>query len=314
AEALGIAFGKVQATFADTATTPFAHSTSGSTTTFTSGLAALQAAEDAKRGVLETAARLLEVKPNELKLADGFVSVMDAPEIRIPLGHVIRRNQDQVVIGKASLRSGSKTHIINSFAAHFADLEVDHETGSVRVLRYVAVHDSGRIIHPEAARGQIMGGVVQGLGYALMEEIPIDPESGAPLTLNLDSFKIPNLMDIPPIEPVLIEHPDPVGPYGAKALGADRRPGKRRPANLEPRFLQNSQPNGYPAHRARVDRTPRPGWPLRRQGSRRRSACDCSRGRPQRRVRCTRRPHPRTPYHSGKGSARFPATGALRVN
>jgi len=219
AETLGIGFDKVQGTFADTATTPFAHSTSGSTTTFTSGLAALQAAEDAKRNVLEIAARLLEVKPNELKLADGFVSVMDAPEIRIPFGHVIRRNQDRVVVGKASLRSGSRTHIINSFAAHFAEVEVDPETGSVRVLRYVAVHDSGRIIHSETARGQIIGGVVQGLGYALMEDIPMDPESGAPLTLNLDSFKIPNLVDIPPIEPILIEHPDPVGPYGAKALG-----------------------------------------------------------------------------------------------
>jgi len=219
AETLGIGFDRVQGTFADTATTPFAHSTSGSTTTFTSGLAALQAAEDAKRNVLEIAARLLEVKPNELKLADGFVSVMDAPEIRIPFGHVIRRNQDRVVVGKASLRSGSRTHIINSFAAHFAEVEVDPETGSVRVLRYVAVHDSGRIIHSETARGQIIGGVVQGLGYALMEDIPMDPESGAPLTLNLDSFKIPNLVDIPPIEPILIEHPDPVGPYGAKALG-----------------------------------------------------------------------------------------------
>jgi CO/xanthine dehydrogenase Mo-binding subunit len=97
-------------------------------------------------------------------------------------------------------------------------VEVDPDTGSVRVLPYVAVHDSGRIIHPEAARGQIIGGV-QGLGYALMEDIPVDPESGAPLTLNLDSFKIPNLLDIPPTEAVLIEHPDPVGLYGAKALG-----------------------------------------------------------------------------------------------
>jgi xanthine dehydrogenase molybdenum-binding subunit len=219
AEALGIGFEKVLATFADTATTPFAHSTSGSTTTFTSGLAALQAAEDAKKGVLEIAARLLEVKPEELKIADGFVAVIDSPEIRIPIGHVIRRAKDQIVVGKASLRSGSKTHIINSFAAHFAEVEIDPETGLIRVLRYVAVHDSGRIIHPEAARGQIIGGVVQGLGYALMEDIPVDPESGAPLTLNLDSFKIPNLVDIPPIEPVLIEHPDPVGPYGAKALG-----------------------------------------------------------------------------------------------
>ena len=123
AETLGISLEKVQATFADTATTPFAHSTSGSTTTFTSGLAALQAAENAKRAVLEAAARLLEVEPSELKLADGFVSVMDAPEIRIPLGHVIRRNQDQVIVGNASLRSGSKTHIINSFAAHFPKLK-----------------------------------------------------------------------------------------------------------------------------------------------------------------------------------------------
>lgn len=219
AETLEMDFAKVQATFADTATTPFAHSTSGSTTTFTSGLAALKAAEDAKRQILETASRLLEVEPTKLQLHDGMVSVIETPEIRVPLGHVIRRHKDQIVIGEAKLRAGSKTHIINSFAAHFAEVEVDPETGCVRVLRYVAVHDSGRIIHPEAARGQIIGGVVQGLGYALMEEIPLDPESGVPQTLNLDTFKIPNFLDIPPIDAVLIEQPDPVGPYGAKALG-----------------------------------------------------------------------------------------------
>ena len=219
AETLGLSFDRVRATFADTATTPFAHSTSGSTTTFTSGLAALQAAEDAKRQTLKAAAQMLEVEPDALQLGDGFVFVIETPEIRIPLGHVIRRHKAPVVIGEAELRAGSKTHIINSFAAHFAEVEIDPETGAIRVLRYVAVHDSGRIIHPEAARSQIIGGVVQGLGYALMEEIPLDPDTGAPLTLNLDSFKIPNLADIPPIEPMLIEHPDPIGPYGAKALG-----------------------------------------------------------------------------------------------
>jgi len=219
AETLGLSFDRVQATFADTATTPFAHSTSGSTTTFTSGLAALQAAADAKRQTLKTAAQMLEVEPDQLQLQDGFVFVIETPEIRIPLGHVIRRHKEPGVIGKAQLRAGSETHIINSFAAHFAEVEVDPETGAIRVLRYVAVHDSGRIIHPEAARSQIIGGVVQGLGYALMEDMPLDPDTGTPLTLNLDSFKIPNLLDIPPIEPVLIEHPDPVGPYGAKALG-----------------------------------------------------------------------------------------------
>ncbi|MGH9895838.1 MAG: molybdopterin cofactor-binding domain-containing protein, partial [bacterium] len=76
-----------------------------------------------------------------------------------------------------------------------------------------------RAVNPEAAYGQIVGGVVQGLGYALMEEIPLDPESGAPLAMNLDSFKIPNLIDVPVIEPILLNRPDPIGPYGAKALG-----------------------------------------------------------------------------------------------
>lgn len=155
---------------------------------------------------------MLESDPAKRKIRDGMVSMIETPEIRVPLGHVLRRHKDQTVVGEAKLRAGSTTHIINSFAAHFAEVEVDPETGCVCVLRYVAVHDSGRIIHPEAARGQIVGGVVQGLGYALMEEIPIDPESGAPQTLNLDSFKIPNFLDIPPIDAgVLIEQPDPVG-------------------------------------------------------------------------------------------------------
>jgi xanthine dehydrogenase molybdenum-binding subunit len=219
AETLGVDFEKVHATFADTETTPFAHSTSGSTTTFTSGLAAQQAAEDAKRRLLESAAKLLEVEPAKVVLRNEFIAVADTPEMKIPVSHVIRRQPEQTIVGEAKLRAGSKTHIINSFAAHFAEVDVDPDSGSVRVLRYVAVHDSGRIIHPEAARGQIIGGVVQGIGYALMEEIPMDPDTGAPLTLNLDSFKIPNLLDIPPIEAVLIEQPDPIGPYGAKALG-----------------------------------------------------------------------------------------------
>jgi len=219
AETLGIGFDRVHATFADTAVTPFAHSTSGSTTTFTSGLAAEQAAGDAKRRLLEAAAKFLEADPDNLTWRDDCVAVTDAPEIRIPIAHVIRRQPEQVIVGEAKLRAGSKTHIINSFAAHFAEVEVDPECGAVRVLRYVAAHDSGRIVHPEAARGQIIGGVVQGIGYALMEEIPMDPDTGMPLTLNLDSFKIPNLIDIPSIAALLIEEPDPIGPYGAKALG-----------------------------------------------------------------------------------------------
>ena len=219
AETLGVDFEKVYATFADTDITPFAHSTSGSTTTFTSGLAAQQAAEDARQRLMSSAGKILEVEPGRLLLRDRFVAIADTPEIKIPIRHIIQRQPDQSIVGEAKLRAGSKSHIINSFAAHFAEVEVEPDTGAVRVLRYVAAHDSGRIIHPEAARGQIVGGVVQGIGYALMEEIPMDPDTGAPLTLNLDSFKIPNLIDIPTIEAILIEEPDPIGPFGAKALG-----------------------------------------------------------------------------------------------
>ncbi|MGH7830332.1 MAG: xanthine dehydrogenase family protein molybdopterin-binding subunit, partial [Candidatus Binatia bacterium] len=219
AETLGVRFESVKGIFADTEVTPFAHGTSGSTTTFTSGLAALQAAEEAKRQIKETASRLLEVEAGEIEIRDGIVIARSDPEQHLPLGHVVARRKERLVVGQASLRAGSKTHIINSFAAHFTEVEVDPESGAIRVLRYIAAHDSGRAVHPEAAYGQIVGGVVQGLGYALMEEIPLDPESGAPLAMNLDSFKIPNLIDVPVIEPILLNRPDPIGPYGAKALG-----------------------------------------------------------------------------------------------
>jgi len=219
AETLDLDFKDVHGTFADTEMTPFAHSTSGSTTTFTSGLAARKAAASAKRRLMEAAAKLLEVEAEKLRLRGRMIESIEDPELAVPVSLVIRRQPEQMIVGDARLRAGSTTHIINSFAAHFAELEVDPDTGAIKLLRYVAAHDSGRIIHPEAARGQVVGGVVQGIGYALMEEIPMDPDTGAPLALNLDSFKIPNLIDIPPIETLFIERPDPVGPFGAKALG-----------------------------------------------------------------------------------------------
>ena len=219
AETLGLRYGDVKGVFGDTQKTPFSHGTSGSTTTFTSGLASQQAAQHARQQIIETASRLLEAEADELDIRDGIVFARDEPDLHLPVGHVVMRRENRTVVGQARLRAGSKTHIINSFAAHFAEVEVDPESGVIRVLRYVAVHDSGRIIHPESARGQIVGGVVQGLGYALMEELPMDQESGAPLAFNLNEFKMPTLVDIPNIEPVLIERPDPFGPYGAKALG-----------------------------------------------------------------------------------------------
>ena len=135
AETLGMDMAKVHATFADTDTTPFAHSTSGSTTTFTSGLAAQQAAEDAKRRYSKAPRNCSKWSRRNCCWRDEFVVIVDTPEIKIPVGHVIRRQPEQTIVGEAKLRAGSTTHIINSFAAHFAAVEVDPDTGGVRVLQ-----------------------------------------------------------------------------------------------------------------------------------------------------------------------------------
>jgi CO/xanthine dehydrogenase Mo-binding subunit len=103
------------------------------------------------------------------------------------------------------------------FAAHFAEVEVDPQSGEVTILRYVAAHDVGKAINPMAVEGQIEGGVVQGLGYTLMEEVVFN--EGKIQNPDLQDYYIPTAMDIPPIESILVESKDPAGPYGAKGIG-----------------------------------------------------------------------------------------------
>ena len=103
-------------------------------------------------------------------------------------------------------------------AAHFAEVDVDTETGEVRVRRYVAAHDCGRALNPLAVEGQIRGGVVQGIGYALQEEMQINP-NGRPYTGNFSSLRLPRMNEVPQIEPIIVDVVDPVGPFGAKAIG-----------------------------------------------------------------------------------------------
>ncbi|MCX5976767.1 MAG: molybdopterin-dependent oxidoreductase, partial [Coprothermobacterota bacterium] len=90
-------------------------------------------------------------------------------------------------------------------------------TGQVRVLRVAAAHDMGRAINPQMARGQIFGGVAMGLGYALLEEVEL--RDGETRTLNFDTYELPTSADMPQVIPILVENPDPAGPYGAKSLG-----------------------------------------------------------------------------------------------
>jgi CO/xanthine dehydrogenase Mo-binding subunit len=123
------------------------------------------------------------------------------------------------VTGAASLTSGSTEAVINSFAAHFAEVEVDRLTGRIRVLRYVAAHDSGRIINPRMAENQVSGGVLQFLGIAMREELLIDKRTGVTLNPGFLEHKSTSMVDFPAIEVLFCGEPDPLGPYGAKALG-----------------------------------------------------------------------------------------------
>jgi CO/xanthine dehydrogenase Mo-binding subunit len=123
------------------------------------------------------------------------------------------------ITGTASVQSGSADYVLNSFAAHFAEVEVDTLTGRIRVLRYVAAHDSGRIINPRMAESQVSGGVLQFLGIAMREELLIDKQTGVTLNPGFLEHKSTSIVDFPAVEVLFCGGPDPLGPFGAKALG-----------------------------------------------------------------------------------------------
>jgi CO/xanthine dehydrogenase Mo-binding subunit len=193
AETLGIDPDRVDVVLADTLTTPPAHTTAGSTTTMTSGNAVKRAAEEARRQLAEQY---------------GSSNVNEA---------AARMTEDLVT--EASITSGSTEAIINSFAAHFAEVEVDTRTGRIRVLRYVAAHDSGRIVNPRMAENQVSGGVLQFLGIAMREELLLDRVTGVTLNPSFLEHKSTAIIDYPPVEVLFCGADDPLGPYGAKALG-----------------------------------------------------------------------------------------------
>jgi CO/xanthine dehydrogenase Mo-binding subunit len=217
AEVLHLPVSSVSGEFADTATTPPSHGTFGSSTTFSSGLAAKAAAEDVVAKLRALAGPLVELPIDDLDW-DGRHIRHRVEGPLLTLADLLSKSEQTRVEGHASVQPGSTTHIINAFAAHFAEVEVDTETGEVRVLRIVAAHDCGRPIHRKATESQIRGGVIQALGYALMESMRINP-NGTPYTGSFVSFRVPRMSDVPQVVPIIVDSADPVGPFGAKSVG-----------------------------------------------------------------------------------------------
>ena len=215
AEALGVGYEQVNEILGDSALTPEAPITAGSTVTFSAGLAVKQAATDLRSHLLSSASVLTDLPQSALDLASSGIVSRSGRQISF----TDLADHTGLVEVEASVSPGSTDYIVNSFGAHFAEVEVDTGTGAVRVLRYVAAQDSGRILNPRLAVNQVEGGVSQMLGFTLTEQMLTDPGHGATLNASFLEHKSPTILEYPDIEVIFADVVDPIGPYGAKALG-----------------------------------------------------------------------------------------------
>ena len=218
AEALGVAYEDVTVTFGDTRHTPEAPITAGSTATFSTGTATLKAAAELKAKILNDAAKHLNIDAAGLDIVGGRIVSGDGAAL-LALADAAALFGQRGTAVEASVTPGSSDYIVNSFGAHFAEVEVDTETGQVCVLRYVAAHDSGRILNPQLAANQVEGGVSQMLGFALSEQMLTDEQSGVTLNASFLEHKSPTIQEYPPVQVLFADVNDPIGPFGAKALG-----------------------------------------------------------------------------------------------
>ena len=185
AEALAVPLSKIEVVWGDTDRCPYSVGESGSRTTIQTGYAVTQAADALKRQIAEKG---------------------------LPTG-------ESVLVGSASPNPVLDGKVRAAFGAHFVEVEVDTELGTVRVLKYLAVHDSGRIMNPLAAKSQIKGGAIMGIGMALHEDLIYDRRNGQPLTAGFYGARLMTHRDAPEIEVIFIESDDGYGPYGAKSIG-----------------------------------------------------------------------------------------------
>jgi xanthine dehydrogenase YagR molybdenum-binding subunit len=176
-------------------------------TTPSVGPAVRMAAVDARGKILDAAAELLHCDPATLTLRDGKIFTEDGT-CALTLAELTKRLGNVMVMGQGTRGPNDRAVGLMSFGAQFAEVEVDADTGHVRVLRIVATHDVGRVINPTLAESQLEGGILQGLGYALFEERVLDEASGLPLNPTTHDYRIPTLADLPLIEARCLETVD----------------------------------------------------------------------------------------------------------
>ncbi|HEX9133518.1 MAG TPA: xanthine dehydrogenase family protein molybdopterin-binding subunit [Ktedonobacteraceae bacterium] len=210
----------VNVTHDSTDSMPYSGLSAGSKTTYTVGSAVLAAARDARTQLFTIAAEMLEASAEDMELQDGKVMVKGVPEKYVTLQQIATNSMNFGAAYEPVYGRGRSANRVSSpmFAAHLAKVAVDPETGEVRVLDYIAAQDVGRAINLAEVEGQIHGGVVQGIGWALFEGMTYD-EQGQLLTSTLMDYALPHSQDVPTITPLLVEVPSELGPFGAKGVG-----------------------------------------------------------------------------------------------
>jgi CO/xanthine dehydrogenase Mo-binding subunit len=220
AEVLNIPFEHVRPVVGDTTAIGFSASTGGSRVTFAGGMAVTQAAEKVIEELKKRAAVMWDISPDAVEWKDGKVfpaganagsfEPLDLPAIALRSGRTGGPISAEVQINAQGQGPGFTTHI--------CDVEVDPETGHVKILRYTAIQDVGRAIHPSYVEGQMQGGVAQGIGWALNEEYVYDQDGRLENPGFLD-YRVPVCSDLPMIDAILIEVPNPRHPFGARGVG-----------------------------------------------------------------------------------------------
>src|SRR5436309_192822 len=224
ADALGVPLDWVTVVGGDTAAVPFGVGTFASRSAVTAGSSIVDACREVRGKLVRAAATLLEAAPGDVEIDDGKVFVRGAPGSAVDLARVVQASIPTFArpgVASPDFEATAYHHVPTvtyASAVHVAQVEVDVGTGGVKLLRYVVAHDCGRVINPTIVEGQVHGGVAQGVGGALFEEMVYD-ETGQLLTGSLMDYAVHKADDLPPIETVHLECPSPRNPLGVKGLG-----------------------------------------------------------------------------------------------
>jgi CO/xanthine dehydrogenase Mo-binding subunit len=212
AEELTLNTSDIRIVLENTENMPYSSGSGGSRVTYTAGQAVVGAARELRSKLVEAASPLLDVPQEQVSMENGRLM---AAGRSLTIAEVVARTEGEELTAQTSITSEAPE--ITSFCTQVAEVYVDEETGEVTVNKIVSAHDIGTILNPLNHQGQVEGGMIQGLGYALMEELHL--EDGHISTLSLGDYKIPTYADIPSMETVLVEGDAGPAPYESKGIG-----------------------------------------------------------------------------------------------